>query len=203
MDPHWTEPLERIVRKSAEHALALSWAHEASQRWTAKWNTYLTFPAILLSLLSGAGAVGSSSLLPFEGSTTFVGLISMTVGFLQTIQNYLKFAQRSESHRICSLQYNKLHAQLSLQLALPRNERKPASEVISFIQQETEKLADVAPIIPMTVKLDFKAKFHGMDDYAIPPLLNGLDKVEVTAVSAITATPRVEQRPDIKISVAV
>jgi len=205
MDPHWTEPLEKIVRKCAEHALALSWAHEASQRWTSSWNTRLMFPSIILSSLVGIGSVGSSALLPFDNASTLVGIVSMSVGVLQTIQNYFAFAKRSESHRIASLQYSKLHSQLSLQLALPRNERKSAEEIIDFIKAETEKLADVAPIIPMTVKEDFKKKFHGLDDYSIPPLLNGLDRVEITAMNTIPTgtTPHVypAPRPIIRVEV--
>ena len=201
MEPHWTEPLEKIVRKSAEHSLALSWAHEASQRWTASWNTRLMFPSIILSSLVGVGSVGSTTLLPFDSASTLVGILSITVGILQTIQNYFAFAKRSESHRIASLQYNKLHAQLSLQLALPRNERKSATDVIGFIQQETEKLSDVAPIIPETVKVLFKEKFHGLEDYSIPPLLNGLDKVEVTSLNTLTADSPQPQRPTVRIVV--
>jgi len=202
MDPHWTEPLERIVRKCAEHALALSWAHEASQRWTASWNSFLMFPTIILSSLVGVGSVGSSTLLPFENASTLVGLVSITVGVLQTTRDYFAFAKRSESHRISHLQYSKLHSQLSIQLSLPRNERKPASEIIEFIKAETEKLSDVAPIIPSTVKAEFKKRFHGLEDYCMPPLLNGLDRVEITTLNtASTADSPRAARPTVRLEV--
>ena len=179
-EPHWTEPLELLVRKSAEHALALSWVHEASQRWCASWNTRLMFPSIILSSLIGVGSVGSSEILPFSGASTAVGIASITVGILQTIQNYFGFAKRSESHRITSLQYSKLHAFLSLQLSLPRKERKRASEIIDTVRDLQDKLSDVAPLIPSTVKSMFHKRFGNIDDFSIPCILNGLEKVSIT-----------------------
>lgn len=184
-DIHWTEPLELIVRKSAEHALALSWVHEASQRWCASWNTLLMFPSIILSSLVGVGSVGSAQILPFEGASTVVGIVSITVGILQTIQNYFAFAKRSESHRISSLQYNKLHAFLSLQLSLPRKERKKAAEIIETVKSENEKLSDVAPLIPMSIKVMFQKRFGDIQDFSIPFILNGLEKVSITSQESV------------------
>lgn len=198
-EPHWTEPLELVVRKSAEHALALSWAHEASQRWCSSWNTYLFFPSVILSGLVGVGSVGASQMLPFEGNGTLIGLVSFATATLQTIQNYFAFAKRAESHRISCLQYGKLHALLSLQLSLPRNERKPAVEIIDLIQIETEKLSDVAPLIPLAVKKLFTAKFGNIDDYSIPYVLNGIERVAVTAKAEIPATPEPTARPVVRI----
>jgi hypothetical protein len=192
-EPHWTEPLELIVRKSAEHALALSWAHEAAQRWCASWNTRLMFPSIILSSLIGVGSVGSSQILPFDGANTAVGIASITVGILQTIQNYFAFAKRSESHRITSLQYSKLHAFLSLQLSLPRKERKKATEVIDTVRDLQDKLSDVAPLIPIAVKEVFHKRFGSLDDYSIPFILNGLERVSITTQDSLD-TPRTTVR---------
>ena len=86
-DIHWNESLEVLVKKEAERALALRWAHDEAQRWTSKWNTYLFFPCVILSTLSGVGSVGAQNLLPFDGNQTFIGLVSLVVAILQTTQN--------------------------------------------------------------------------------------------------------------------
>ena len=200
MDPQWHESLELVVKKSAEHALALSWAHEAAQRFCANWNSYLMFPSIILSALVGAGSIGSSQLLPFEGSNTLVGLTAIGVSIIQTIRDYYGFARRAEAHRVSSLQYTKLHAYLSLQLSLPRNERKPAGEVIDYVRVETEKLSDVAPLMPQHVKDLFHAKFGTMTDFSMPPLLNGLEPVNVTNED-ISLTPIQPVRPVVRVVV--
>ena len=204
---HWTEPLESIVKQSAEQAQALSWVHEAAQRWCAHWNTRLMFPSIILSSLVGLGSVGSSTILPFDGATTVIGLTSGLVAILQTIQNYFAFAKRSESHRIASLAYSKLHAYLALQLSLPRNERKAANDVIEYVKNETEKLSDVAPLIPQAIKEQFQKRFGSLTDYSIPCILNGLEKVRITTLhtaeqvnSAPPTPPLPPARPPAKVS---
>ena len=200
MDPQWHESLEDVVKKSAEHALALSWAHEAAQRFCANWNSYLMFPSIIFSALVGVGSVGASELLPFSGSNQLVGLISLVVSILQTVQNYYGFARRSEAHRVSSLSYSKLHAYLSLQLSLPRNERKPASDIIDHVRIETEKLHDVAPLMPQYVKEMFHTKFGTMTTFSMPPLLNGLEPVNVTKYDE-SSTPNVTVRPVVRFEV--
>ncbi len=166
------------------------------------------FPSIILSSLVGLGSVGSSSILPFDGSSTLIGLTSGLVAILQTIQNYFAFAKRSESHRIASLAYNKLHAFLSLQLSLPRNERKSANDVIEMVKIETEKLADVAPLLPQSIKESFQKRFGTLADYSVPHILNGLEKVSITTIETVPATiPQASVRfvpaPVSKIPVAI
>jgi len=196
MSIHWNESLEKLVKKEAERALALRWAHDESQRWCASWNTYLMFPSIILSTFSGAGAVGASSILPFEGSQTLVGIVSLFVGLLQTIQNYFAFAKRSESHRIASIQYGKIHAELSLQLSLPKSERKKAEDIIEWLKSEIDKLSEISPQIPSSIKGLFHDKFKGVE-VAIPTILNGLEVVEITPEG-----PAEPQRPTITITAA-
>jgi hypothetical protein len=178
-EPHWKESLELLVKKEAERCLALRWAHDESQRWTGTWNTRLQFISIILSTVSGAGAVGTDTLMPFTGATTFVGVISLIVSTIQTVSNFLAFAKRSEAHRFASLSYGKLHATLSLQLALPRSERQKASEIIDYIKIETERLNEIVPQIPQEIKDRFHEKFKDSPT-AVPTTLNGLESVEIT-----------------------
>jgi hypothetical protein len=197
---HWTEPLETVVKKKAEQCAALAWAHESAQRWCASWNSYLLFPSIVLSMFSGAGALGADKILPFEGSSTVIGVVSLVVTTLQAIQNQYKFASRSESHRIASLQYNKIYDHLATQLSLPRDERKPAGEIVAWIQNETERLSEIVPLIPASVKKDFQKRFHDLEKYAIPNILNGLEPVSVTTVDfsklmAPASMPRPTESP--------
>lgn len=176
---HWKASLEVLVQREAEKSLALRWSHDEAQRWTATWNTRFQFITILLSTFSGAGAVGSATILPFDGATTLVGVISLVVSTLQTLSNYLAFAKRSEAHRFASLSYGKLHSQLALQLALPRNERLTAATVIDMIKTETERLAEVSPQLPQIIKEKFHTKFKDTTT-AVPTVLNGLEEVKIT-----------------------
>jgi hypothetical protein len=189
VEVHWGDSMENILKRHAEQCAALAWVHESSQRWCGTWNTRLMFPSIILATFTGAGAVGADQMFPFQGSTTLIGILTLCVGTLQTIQNYFAFSKRSEGHRIASLAYAKLHSHLTMQLALPRSERKPANVVIESVQLETERLSEIVPLIPQQVKLQFQKRFADLQNFSIPSVLNGLDPVEIS--KEVMQRPRV------------
>ena len=188
--PNWKPPLELLVKKEAEKCLALRWAHDESQRWRATWNTRIQLSIFILSVFSGAGGVGAETVLPFSGSGTLVGIISLLVSTLTAINNYLGFAKLAEAHRFSSISYGKLHASLALQLSLPRAERLSAQEVIELIKTETERLNEIAPQLPQIIKDRFHSRFENTDT-AVPTILNGLESVGIAPEDPVLgSTPR-------------
>ena len=188
---HYSETLEALLKREGERALALRWAHEAAQRHCAGWDRYIQIPSIILSFLSGTGAVGADTLLPFQGGMQLVGFISVFVGILGSIQSYLEFARRAEAHRNAALSFEKIHRMLSVELSLPRCERKPASELIDLLKKEIDVLAESSPLLPSAVKLAFKEQFHDLSGVSLPPILNGLEPLQVAVeIAAAPATPR-------------
>ena len=63
---------------------------------------------------------------------------------------------------------------------------------------ETEKLSDVAPLIPLIVKIQFQKKFGDIEDYSIPYLLNGIERVQITAQQELHDTPTTA-RPTVRV----
>lgn len=187
----WSDPLENVVKELGEQSQALAWVHDAAQRWCSNWSTRLIFPCIILSTLSGAGSVGASSLLPFNGSATLVGIVSLLVGMLQTVQTYFKFPERSEAHRIAALQYGKIRSHLNMQLSLSRSERKSAEELVVWLTTENERLAEIVPQLPKAIIELFKKTFNNTET-SVPSILNGLDPMKVN---------KLEQQKSIKISI--
>lgn len=199
------EELEQLLKKKAEHFQALFWAHNHSAKWCATWDTRIAIASIVLGLFSGAGAVGGDTLLPFTGSTTLIGVVSLAVSTIQAINNKLAFAKRGESHRIASLAYQQLYNKLMIQLNMPRHERIPAKELLDWLSAETERLIEVEPTFPEETKKVFHKRFGDLKDYSMPPVLNGLERITVSVPTANTAnTPKIETpttRP--KVSVIV
>lgn len=200
-EAHWRESLESIVKKKAEKCQALYVAHHQAYQWCKTWDTRFQIICIIFSTFSGAGAVGSASLLPFDGSTTLVGIISIVVGMIQMINNRLEFAKRAENHRIVSLAYQKLYCHLELQLNLPRKERETATEVIRVLEQEIERLSEIEPPFPERTKEIFHKRFKDLADYSLPSSLNGLEPVNIVVETSPppTATPR--DRPLIRLEI--
>lgn len=185
----WSDGLERLFKKSAEHFLCLRWAHDTAQRICATRNTYLTIPVIVLSGFAGLGSVGSTNLLPFQGNDIFVGLLSFTAGTLQTISSYFAFAKRAEGHRIAALNYEKLYRHIDFQLKIDRCHRSMPDELIKMLKDEADRLNEVSPQLPSYAIQEFKKRFGDVKDVAIPSLLNGLEPVEVAPPDLIIQTP--------------
>jgi len=191
---HYTPSFEKVLKQNGEQFLCLSKAHDSSQRFCANWNTRLTIPTIVLSGLSGLGAVGSQTLLPFENSSTLVGMVSFFCATLQTISSYFSFASRAANHKNASIQYAKLHSLITLELSLPRNERMDAEKLLDLVKEESARLLESAPQFPKQVLIEFK-KENKDANVSVPSLLNGLEPIEVVTLSTAPLTPAAQQPP--------
>jgi hypothetical protein len=199
----WSDGLEKLFKKSAEHFLCLRWAHDAAQRYCATRNTWLSLPVIMLSGLAGLGSVGSNTLLPFHGSEILVGLISFSAGTLQTISSYFAFAKRAEAHRIAALSYEKLYRMLDFQLKIDRPHRTDPTTLITQLKEEADRLNEVSPQLPNFAIDLFKQKFGDVKDVAIPAILNGLEAVEVAPPELVVETPEPRIRITLQERIAV
>ena len=193
---------EDLLKRYGEASLALSVAHGYAQQFCSRWDARFQIPSIILSFLSGTGAVGGQALLPFEGGMILVGFISVFVGILGSVQSYLAYARKAEAHRIAALSYEKLHRELSIELSLPRAERQPAEKLLEKLRTETDALSETAPLLPESVKARFKETFKGLEHFSLPPALNGLDPIAIAPEpTAVTPAPETAPRPVVRIVV--
>jgi hypothetical protein len=205
MSVAWSESLELLFKKSAEHFLCLRWTHDAAQRWCATRNSWLSIPVIVLSGLAGLGSVGSDSILPFQGAAVVVGFVSWIAGTLQTISAYYEFSRRAEAHRIAALNYEKLHRLIDFELKIDRAHRTPADQLIKQLKEEANRLNEISPQLPTAAIVEFKKAFpHAADDIAVPALLNGLEAVTINTTEAIsTPLTHPPENSRVRVSLAV
>jgi hypothetical protein len=188
---HWNEQLEDLLSKEGERALCFSWLHTHSQKRFTKCDTYIALPVIIMSTIAGTGSIASPSL--FSSSQTasvIIGLISLTVGILNTISNYFSFAKRSESHRIAGITYSKIHKFILIELSLPRKERMKASDALKVIREQLERLGEISPQIPDEIIKQFNLKFEDTTpNISKPEITNGLDPIKIYVENSEILTP--------------
>jgi hypothetical protein len=81
-----------------------------------------------------------------------IGGVNIFVGILQTITQFLRVNELTESHRVASISYGKFARNITTELSLPPNNR--SYNGIDFIQMcrtEMDRLIEQSPIIPMTL----------------------------------------------------
>jgi hypothetical protein len=158
----WSNQLEIIIAQEGEKCRGLAWIHQHAETITSSKNNYIQIPSIVLSTLTGATSISSNALFGEEyGSTAskVLGFISIGIGILNTVGNYFAFARRSEAHHIAYLHYSKLFTWISVELALPREERMSADEMLKSLRREMERLAETTPLPPEHLLHKFAEKF--------------------------------------------
>jgi hypothetical protein len=177
---HWSNQLEELIAGEAEKCRGLSWIHQRAEKIANTQNNYIQIPVIILSTLCGTASVSSQTLFgPGNAQVAgiAIGLVSISVGILNTINSYFAFAKRAESHRIAHIQYSKLFSNISLELSLPRQERIIPEILLKQLREQMERLAETTPSPPERVLNAFNDKFKEYKDVAKPCEVNGLQKV--------------------------
>lgn len=179
---HWNHALERIIASEGEKCRGLAWLHQKSESLLSGRNNYIALPVIVLSTLAGTASVGSSSLFGSENtgiSNIAIGLVSIGVGILNTLNSYFNFARRSEAHHIAYIHYSKLFSWIEVELALPRDERASPQEMLKSLRDSMNRLSETAPTIPASIINQFKHEFKNYTDVTKPVETNGLSKIIV------------------------
>lgn len=180
----WSDMLEGYFKATAERCYGLSWIHKRSEARYAWLRNWTDLPVIILGVLNSATSVGSGAL--FEDpkwASIGVGVVALMTAILSTISSYFKWAARAEAHRISSLQFAKLHRFVAVQLRLPREERMSCADLLKYVRDAFDRLAEISPLVPPEVLTEFNQRFKG-DQYkaiAKPSECNGLEMVTVYA----------------------
>jgi len=181
-DLSWSSALETLIAQEGERCRGYSILHQKSEAYYSKRANWIAIPVIVLSTLSGTASVGSSSLFAGETqiSSIVIGLVSISVGVMNTISSYYSFARKAEAHRIAYLHYNKLFQSVSIELALPRQERIEPEVLLKDMRVQMERLAETTPTPPDVILDDFSKRFKDYDkSIARPAETNGLSKVKI------------------------
>jgi hypothetical protein len=178
----WNDRLEELIADEGEKSLCYSWLHNKSEALYSYRNNFIALPVIVLSTLAGTASIGSDSL--FAGSaqiaSVVIGLVSISVGVLNTIGQYFSWAKRAEGHRIAHITYQKLYRFIATEMSLPRLERMKASDLLKVVREEYDRLAETSPMINMQIINMFSAKFDsGYPGVARPEIANGLEKIYI------------------------
>lgn len=177
----WNEHLEKYFASTGEQAHGLSLMHKKAEALYSHRRTFIDLPVIAISSMTGFLSVGSSSM--FEGqeqmASIILGIASLFVSVLNTVGTYFGWARRAEGHKISSIQYSKLYRFLSIEMALPREERQSPSQLLKYVKDTIDRLQETSPLIPDDVLVEFRKKFDKVTDISRPEEANGLEKIVV------------------------
>ena len=181
----WTPEQEELLAEWAEKASGYRWLHSRSEKLYRKRNYIFTIPVIILSTLTGTANFSMDSFVPEEHKQTAmacVGGVNIFAGILSTLQNFLRYAELMEGHRVSEVSWSKFNREISVELALNPKMRKPAVDFLNVCRAEYDRLIEQSPTIDDSIIIQYKRAFKDTD-INHPHVCNGLHKCKVYELS--------------------
>ena len=177
----WTLAQEELLAEWSEKATCFRWLHSRSEKLYRRRNYSFTIPVIILSTLTGTANFAMDSFVPDEHkqvAMACVGGVNIFAGILSTLQNFLRYAELMESHRLSEVQWSKFSRNISVELALDPRRRKPANDFLKVCRAEYDRLIESSPTIDDSIINQFKKNFK-KTDIIQPDICNGLSKCKI------------------------
>jgi hypothetical protein len=177
MDLRYDTNLETLLKEQAEICESMSILHRNSHNKFNNYTNGINIPVIILSSVVGF-ATGIE--INYDKMNIILGILSVGIGIIKSLDSYFQLGKRSETHRIVSLQYAQINKKIAIELALHRKDRINAKDVLNIIKTDIKNLEDIAPLIPDDVIDAYKVKYPHTDELVKRPnICNGLTAVVV------------------------
>lgn len=66
-----------------------------------------------------------------------------------------------------------------IEMALPRDERMSPHDLLKYVKDQYDRLAEISPMVPTDIIEEFKTKFSKYTDVSKPEEANGLSKIHI------------------------
>ena len=172
----YNKDLEYLLKDNAEECESLGILHRASYEKYNRLSNYINIPVIILSSAIGF-ATGID--IGYEKMNIILGIGSIFVGIIKSIDTYFQLGKRSESHRLCSLQYQQVHKKIQIELALKRPQRQTAKDMMTVIKTDIKNLQDISPLIDQDIIDAYNERYGKYTTVKKPNFVNGLTEVVV------------------------
>lgn len=184
--------LETLLRENGEECESLSLLHRLSYEKYNALSNVINVPVIILSSAIGF-ATGID--INYEDMNIILGILSIFVGIIKSIDSYFGLPKRAEGHRICSLQYAQFNKRIAVELALKREQRQNPKDMLNLIKTDMKNLADIAPLIDDDIIKKFKEKYQDKEGHFkthTANITNGLTPIVVNHSSVANVASSVE-----------
>jgi hypothetical protein len=121
------------------------------------------------------------------------------VSVLNTAGSYYGWAKRAEGHRISAIHYARLYRAITVELALPREERMQPHDFLKYVKDQYDRLQEISPLLPTEVITEFQHKFANEKEISKPEEANGLEKITVFRGDEVAGEPSSARTPQFKL----
>lgn len=180
----WSKEQDALMADWSDIAGCYRWMHDRAEKAYTIRNMRMTIPVIILSTITGTASVGISSIA--GGDETIqkymnfgIGGLSLVAGILTTLNNFLRYAQLSESNRVAAIAWGKLQRSIAVELALNPLERMDSLDFLKICRADLDRLIEQSPPIPDSVIDSFEREFKDNKKLRRPDICHGLDHTRI------------------------
>ena len=184
--PHngWYAEQENLMADWADIAACYRWLHARTEKRYTRYNNGISIPVIILSTLTGSANIGMGSIFgdgtpESKIATLAIGGVSLIAGLLTTLNNFLRFAQLSESNKVASVAWGKFQRLLSIELAIAPLERMDSRDFLKLCRNELDRLIEQSPQVPDTILDEFQRKFGGVKNLYKPDICDHIEHTHI------------------------
>jgi len=184
-EPHNTDifynpEFEQLLKENGDHAQVYSILHQMSYIKYKHRFDILNIPLIVLTAIIGfVTGIGIN----YQYIGIILGASSVFVSIMKSIISYMKLSERSENHRICSLQFGQISNEIKIELSLRREQRQPAKILLDVIKVKFKNLLEVAQLLDDDVINRFRTKYldktYKDSDVSLPPVFSSIPGIKI------------------------
>jgi len=179
----YDEQLEKLLKEHAEIAESLSILHRNAHRKYSRYTNFINIPVIVGSSI--VGFTTGLDLSRFENTNIILGLFSIVISMIKSLDSYFQLGRISETHRMVSLSYSQINKKIAVELALNRKDRISPKDMLSIIKTDIKNLEDISPLLPEDVIVSYQKEFGDKYEHIKKPnITNGLSPVEVNTTGS-------------------
>lgn len=177
----YNSEFEQLLKENGEHSQVYSILHQMSYIKYKYRFDMLNIPSIILTAVIGfMTGIGIN----YAHTGVILGAASVFVSIMKSITSYMKLNERSENHRICSLQFAQISNEIKIELSLRRKQRQPAKILLDVIKVKFKNLMEVAQLIDNDIIQQFRDKYLMDKDYnesnvSLPPVFSKIPGIKI------------------------
>jgi len=177
----YNSEFEQLLKENGDHAQVYSILHQMAYiKYKYRFDA-LNIPSIVLTAVIGF-ITGIGINYPYTG--IILGAASVFVSIMKSVTSYMKLNERSENHRICSLQFGQISNEIKIELSLRRKQRQPAKILLDVIKVKFKNLMEVAQLLDNDIIQKFRDKYLMTSEYnessvSLPPVFSNIPGIKI------------------------
>jgi hypothetical protein len=167
----WNDEIEHLYTSWHRRVAAAEYGHRLMSDRMRNRHLALGIPVVVLTTIVGTSVFAS---LQDPGVPTAlavaVGSLSLLAAVLSSLQTFMRYALRSDGHRIAAIRYETLRRDMAEVLAMPRTARADPGRELDSVRARLDRYAKESPLIGQRLWEDIADKFQLSKVPPDPPL---------------------------------